>query len=85
MVAAFLDGEDEEPGVWLAIASIAVFAGPAPCYDEFAAALASRLPLIPGTGRRYARCPSTWARRWSSRSVPARCWMAPEMRAAMYS
>ena len=45
--AAFLDSEDEEPGVSLAIASIAVFEGPAPSYDEFAAALASRLPLIP--------------------------------------
>ena len=45
--AAFLQAEDEEPGVSLAIASIAVFEGPAPTTDEFAAALAGRLPLIP--------------------------------------
>lgn len=45
--AAFLEAEDEEAGVSLAIASIAVFEGPAPSYDEFADALAGRLPLIP--------------------------------------
>ncbi len=45
--AAFLQAEDEEPGVSLAIASIAVFEGPAPTTTEFSAALAGRLPLIP--------------------------------------
>jgi diacylglycerol O-acyltransferase len=45
--AAFLQAEDEEPGVSLAIASIAVFEGPAPPTEEFRAALAGRLPLIP--------------------------------------
>jgi len=45
--AAFLQGEDEEPGVSLAIASIAVFEGPAPEPGEFETALAGRLPLIP--------------------------------------
>jgi len=45
--AAFLQAEDEEPGVSLAIASIAVFEGPAPTTAEFGAALAGRLPLIP--------------------------------------
>ncbi|MGY1607780.1 WS/DGAT/MGAT family O-acyltransferase [Geodermatophilus sp. SYSU D00700] len=45
--AAFLQGEDEEPGVSLAIASIAVFEGPAPAPGEFESALAGRLPLIP--------------------------------------
>jgi WS/DGAT/MGAT family acyltransferase len=45
--AAFLQAEDEEPGVSLAIASIAVFEGPAPSREEFGAALAGRLPLIP--------------------------------------
>jgi diacylglycerol O-acyltransferase len=45
--AAFLQGEDEEPGVSLAIASIAVFEGPAPSTEEFATHLAGRLPLIP--------------------------------------
>jgi len=45
--AAFLQAEDEEPGVSLAISSIAVFEGPAPTTDEFAATLAGRLPLVP--------------------------------------
>ena len=45
--AAFLQAEDEEPGVSLAIASIAVFEGPMPTTEEFAAAIAGRLPLIP--------------------------------------
>lgn len=45
--AAFLEAEDEEPGVSLAIASIAVFEGPAPSTEEFGAVLAGRLPLIP--------------------------------------
>ena len=45
--AAFLEAEDEEPGVSMAIASIAVFEGPPPATEEFAAALAGRLPLIP--------------------------------------
>jgi diacylglycerol O-acyltransferase len=45
--AAFLQAEDEEPEVSLAIASIAVFEGPPPTTEEFALALAGRLPLIP--------------------------------------
>jgi WS/DGAT/MGAT family acyltransferase len=45
--AAFLLAEDEEPGVSLAISSIAVFDGPAPSQEEFATLLAGRLPLIP--------------------------------------
>jgi diacylglycerol O-acyltransferase len=45
--AAFLQAEDEEPGVSLAIASIAVFEGPPPAPGEFETALAGRLPLIP--------------------------------------
>lgn len=45
--AAFLEAEDEEPGISMAISSIAVFEGPVPATDEFSAALAGRLPLIP--------------------------------------
>jgi WS/DGAT/MGAT family acyltransferase len=45
--AAFLQAEDEEPGVSLAIASIAVFQGPPPTTEDFAAHLRGRLPLIP--------------------------------------
>ncbi|MER7251362.1 wax ester/triacylglycerol synthase family O-acyltransferase [Kribbella sp. NPDC000426] len=45
--ALFLEAEDEEPGVSMAISSIAVFEGPAPTYAEFAELLRGRLPLIP--------------------------------------
>ena len=45
--AAFLQAEDEEPGVSLAICSVAVFEGPAPSTEEFAELLPGRLPLIP--------------------------------------
>ena len=45
--AAFLQAEDEEPGISLAIASIAVFEGPPPTPEEFATLMAGRLPLIP--------------------------------------
>lgn len=45
--ALFLEAEDEEPGVSMAISSIAVFDGPAPTYAEFAELLTGRLPLIP--------------------------------------
>lgn len=45
--AAFLQAEDEDPGTSLAIASIAVFDGPAPTAAEFTDHIAGRLPLIP--------------------------------------
>jgi diacylglycerol O-acyltransferase len=45
--AAFLQAEDSEQGVSLAISSVAVFEGPAPAQAEFAAMLAGRLPLVP--------------------------------------
>ncbi len=45
--AAFLQAEDAEDGVSLAIASVAVFEGPAPAQAELAAMLAARLPLVP--------------------------------------
>ena len=45
--AAFLQAEDEEPEISMAIASIAVFRGPAPTLDELTRAYASRLHLIP--------------------------------------
>ncbi|MDF2979173.1 MAG: Diacylglycerol O-acyltransferase [Actinomycetospora sp.] len=55
--AAFLEIEDAEPGVSMAIASIAVFAGPAPTTDEFARHLAGRLPLIPRYRQKVRRVP----------------------------
>src|SRR5262249_59883121 len=45
--AAFIDAEDEDRHTSMAIASIAVFEGPAPSYDEFYQAVAGRLPLVP--------------------------------------
>ncbi|TCC32242.1 WS/DGAT/MGAT family O-acyltransferase [Kribbella sindirgiensis] len=45
--ALFLEAEDEEAGVSMAISSIAVFEGPAPATEEFATLLQGRLPLIP--------------------------------------
>src|SRR6266496_1377684 len=45
--AGFLDLEDEDRHASLAIASIAVFEGPMPSYDQFLAAIAGRLPLVP--------------------------------------
>lgn len=55
--AAFLQGEDEEPGVSLAIASIAVFEGPAPDTEEFAAVVRGRLALIPRYRQRVREIP----------------------------
>jgi len=45
--ALFVDAEDQDPHTSMAIASIAVFEGPAPSHAEFLAALAGRLPLVP--------------------------------------
>ena len=45
--ALFVDAEDQDRHTSMAIASIAVFEGPAPSYDEFLASLAGRLPLVP--------------------------------------
>lgn len=55
--AAFLEIEDAEPAASMAIASIAVFAGPAPRFDEFADHLAGRLPLIPRYRQKVRRVP----------------------------
>lgn len=45
--AAFVEAEDEDPHVSMAIASIAVFEGPAPTYEEFVESIGQRLPLVP--------------------------------------
>ena len=45
--AMFVDAEDADPHVSMAIASIAVFEGPAPSQEEFIAHLAGRLPRVP--------------------------------------
>lgn len=45
--AAFLQAEDEDPTTTMAIASAAVFEGPAPTQQEFVAHISGRLPLVP--------------------------------------
>jgi len=45
--ARFVDAEDEDEQTSMAIASIAVFDGPSPSYEEFLGAIAGRLPLVP--------------------------------------
>ncbi len=45
--AVFIDAEDEDRHTSMAIASIAVFEGPSPSYEEILAYLAGRLPLVP--------------------------------------
>jgi WS/DGAT/MGAT family acyltransferase len=45
--AVFVDAEDEDPHTSMAIASVAVFEGPAPSQEEFLAFLAGQLPLVP--------------------------------------
>ncbi len=47
LAAAFLEAEDVDSRASLAIGSLAVFEGPAPAFDDFVAAIAGRLPLIP--------------------------------------
>jgi WS/DGAT/MGAT family acyltransferase len=45
--AGFVEAENEDARVSLAIGSIAVFRGPAPRFDEFVTAIERRLPLVP--------------------------------------
>ena len=45
--ASFVDAEDADPHISMAIASIAVFEGPAPDHEEILAHLTGRLPLVP--------------------------------------
>ena len=54
---AFLEVEDVDPAVSLAIGSLAVFDGPAPSYDEFLALVDARLPLVPRYRQRLRPVP----------------------------
>ena len=45
--AQFVDAEDQDRHTSMAIASIAVFEGPSPSYDEVLTHLRGRLPLVP--------------------------------------
>ena len=55
--AGFLDLEDGDRHASLAIASVAIFEGPAPTYAEFLAAIAGRLPLVPRYRQKARRLP----------------------------
>ncbi len=45
--ATFLEVEDSDPHVSLAVGGVSIMEGPAPAYDEFVAAFADRAPTIP--------------------------------------
>jgi diacylglycerol O-acyltransferase / wax synthase len=45
--AVFVDAEDEDKNTSMAIASIAIFQGPAPAHEEVLALIADRLPAVP--------------------------------------
>lgn len=55
--AAFVDAEDQDRHTSFAIASIAIFEGPAPTYEEFLAHVAGRLPLVPLYRRKLRKVP----------------------------
>jgi WS/DGAT/MGAT family acyltransferase len=55
--ASFVDAEDQDQHTSFAIASVAVFEGPAPSYEEFLAAIAGRLPLVPIYRRKLRKVP----------------------------
>jgi diacylglycerol O-acyltransferase len=55
--AQFVDAENEDRQASFAIASIAVFEGPAPTYDEFYAAIEGRLALVPIYRRKLREVP----------------------------
>jgi len=55
--AAFVDAEDQDRRTSFAIASIAIFEGPAPQYEEFLAAMTGRLPLVPLYRRKLRKVP----------------------------
>ena len=57
MDAQFVDAEDQDGHASFAIASIAVFEGPAPTYDEFYAGVNGRLPLVPIYRRKLRKVP----------------------------
>jgi WS/DGAT/MGAT family acyltransferase len=57
MDAQFVDAEDEDRNASFAIASIAVFEGPAPTYQEFYKAVEGRLPMMPIYRRKLRTVP----------------------------
>jgi WS/DGAT/MGAT family acyltransferase len=57
LAAAFLEAEDADGAASLAIGSFAIFEGPTPDFDDFVAAIAGRLPLIPRYRQKLRRVP----------------------------
>src|ERR1700690_771848 len=57
--ASFIDAEDEDSQASFAIASVAVFEGPAPSYEEFLTAVTGRMPLVPLYRRKLRKVPFT--------------------------
>lgn len=57
MDAQFIAAEDEDKHASFAIASIAVFEGPPPSYDEFRSAIEARLPQVPIYRRKLRTVP----------------------------
>jgi WS/DGAT/MGAT family acyltransferase len=57
MDAQFVDAEDQDRHASFAIASTAVFEGPAPSYGEFLDAISARLPLVPMYRRKLRTVP----------------------------
>ena len=55
--ALFVDAEDQDPHTSMAIALIAVFEGAVPSHEEFLAALAGRLPLLPRYRQKLRKVP----------------------------
>ena len=55
--AGFVEAEDQDPHVSMAIGSIAIFDGPAPTYEEFVASIGLRLPLVPRYRQKLRRTP----------------------------
>jgi WS/DGAT/MGAT family acyltransferase len=55
--ASFVDAEDQDTQTSFAIASIAIFEGPSPSYEEFVTAIGRRLPLVPLYRRKLRKVP----------------------------
>jgi WS/DGAT/MGAT family acyltransferase len=55
--ASFVDAEDQDQNTSFAIASIAIFEGPAPSREELLASIAARLPLVPLYRRKLRKVP----------------------------
>jgi WS/DGAT/MGAT family acyltransferase len=60
--AMFIDAEDQDENTSMAIASVAVFEGPAPAHEEVMALVADRLPAVPRYRQKLRTVPFHLAR-----------------------